>query len=368
LTQGAGYSQSDAPSYLGDDDGAEADDGEAYAASPRSDSYAGGGQRLVAPEDSASEEQMAYRSLDDGAELRVAVATPPAPVLDSDAKRKIVLRVAKDESHGDYAAINADGEFEGKFPGHPAIGKYHIGLSFGLIQFAQDSSLGELLVAMRARDPKAFSEIFGDASDELIRVTTVTGPPSSQAPTGRSARVQPVGGVDLWKEPWRSRFIRAGQHRPFQEVEEQLAVSRYLDPMLQFASWLGLDSERALTMVVDRSIQMGLEGAKRWIIGTVGPVSTPAVLQQALAVLGYADLRTFQAATSGLQADGAMGPMSHAALVAALRRLGNASPVPVMTRDQMLDALVRRSVTDPWKARIERLRQAAGLSDSPFAP
>jgi len=54
--------------------------------------------------------------------------------------------------------------------------------------------------------------------------------------------------------------------------------------------------------------------------------------------------------------------------VSALPRLGNASPVPVLTRDQMLDALVRRAATEPWKPRIERLRKDADLSDSAFAP
>src|SRR5205823_815871 len=106
----------------------------------RTDNSSGSGQPYFAPEDSASGDRISYRSLEDGGELRAAVTAPPAPALDAGAKQRIVLRVAKDESHGDYAAINADGEFEGKFPAHPAIGKYHIGLSFGLIQFAQDSS------------------------------------------------------------------------------------------------------------------------------------------------------------------------------------------------------------------------------------
>jgi hypothetical protein len=37
-----------------------------------------------------------------------------------------------------------------------------------------------------------------------------------------------------------------------------------------------------------------------------------------------------------------------------------------MTREQMLDALVRRSATEPWKSRVEHLRKDAALSDTPF--
>lgn len=369
--QGAEFQQADPPAYLGDDgdDGGDGVGGESYQ------SYVAGGRVATAAaprsEESAGVSDTAppeFRSLDEGPGTKVAVVAAPGHALDLDAKRKIILRIARDEGGGDYAAINADGEYEGKFPGHPAIGKYHVGLSFGLIQFTQDSSLGELLVRMGERDAKAFRDIFGDQSDELIRVTTAAGSPSSESPTGRSARVQPVGGTDLWKEPWLSRFQRAGRHRPFQEVQEELAIARYLDPVLQFATWLGLDTERALAMVVDRSIQMGVEGAKRWIIATLGPVSTPTLLQPALTALGYADVHSFQLVTPGLQADGVLGPMTHAAMTAALRKLGSASPLPVMTREQMLDALVRRSLHDPWKARVEGLRKDAGLSDSPFQP
>jgi hypothetical protein len=369
--QGAEFRQAEAPAYLGDDggDGGDASDGEAYQSVAGGPPATGTGARLVERDSGNEAESLAYRSLDEGPGTKAAVATAPGHALDLDAKRKIIRRIALGESGGEsYWAINDDGEFKGKFAGHPAKGKYHIGLSFGLIQFTQDSSLGELLVGMQKRDPKAFRDTFGDQSDELIRVTTAAGPPSRETSSGRSARVQPVGGADLWEQPWVSRFIKAGHYPPFQEVQEQLAISRYLDPVLQFATWLGLDTERALAMVVDRSVQMGLEGAKRWIIETIGPVSTPTLLQPALTALGHTNVHSFQAATPGLQADGVLGPMTHAAMAAALRKLGSASPVPVMTREQMLDALVRRSTHDPWRARVEELRKDAALSDSPFQP
>src|SRR5262249_27193227 len=142
-------------------------------------------------------------------------------------------------------------EFKGKFKGHPAHNRYHIGLSYGIIQFTQDSGmLGRLLTMMKQRDATKFAEIFGTHADQLLLVATAAGPASKDVGGGRSARVQPVDGTDLWEEPWLSRFREAGKHRPFQAAQNQLASEGYLDPMLTFAKWLGLDTDRALTLVV----------------------------------------------------------------------------------------------------------------------
>ncbi|HEY7036580.1 MAG TPA: hypothetical protein VH482_34950 [Thermomicrobiales bacterium] len=301
-------------------------------------------------------------ALDDVAVDGAATAQP----LTIDAKRAIVEQCAAFESGSDrFAAVNRDGEFAGRFGvEHPAYGRYHVGLSYGIVQFTQDSgSLGRLLVMMRDRDAAMFAHIFGDASDDLIRVTNAAGPGSADAPDGRSARVQPVAGADLWEEPWVSRFRAAANHVPFQAAQNELASTLYLDPMLRFAAWFGLDSDRALAMVLDRAIQMGTGGARRWIADAVGPIQTPALRQQALAALGHADLRAFQTVTAGLDADGEWGPLSHAALTAALRGLGAASPVPVPTREQMLDAMVRRAAGQPWAHRVEHLRTSSAFGD-----
>jgi hypothetical protein len=312
----------------------------------------------------------AYQALeqpDNGGTAPAAAAPPPLQIAD---KLRIIERVAKAESGRDtYSAINADGEFEGKFgKKHKAYQRYHIGLSFGLIQFTQDSgNLGRLLTLMRQRDAAEFDRIFGPKADDLLAVTNAAGPPSAEVKGGRSARVQPVDGADLWQEPWLSRFRQAGKHRPFQAAQNELAATLFLDPMLRFASWLGLDTERALSVVVDRAVQMGTGGAQRWIIGAVGPVQTAAQRQQSLAALHYPDLRHFQAATPGLTADGEWGPLSHAALVAALRGLGSASPVSVPSRDQMLDALVRHAAGQPWADRVQRLRDLPDADlDAPY--
>lgn len=297
------------------------------------------------------EEPPAYRALDD----------PPARRLEPADKVRVIERIAEFESSRDrYSAINADGEFEGRFRNHPAAGRYHVGLSFGVVQFTQDSgTLGQLLAHMRDRDRAAFDRIFGPSADELVRVTTAAGPGSADVPGGRSVRVQPVGGADLWREPWVSRFREAGRHAPFQAVQNQTAATLFLDPMLRFCDWFGLTSERALTIAVDRAVNMGLGGGRRWVAGAVGPVKSAAQRQQALAALGYADLLAFQNATDGLPKDNDWGPLSHAALTAALRGLGSRSPVAVPTLDQMLDAMVAAAHGQAWAHRVERLRTQA---------
>src|SRR5689334_16275210 len=216
---------------------------------------------------------------------------------------------------------------------------------------------------MRQRDAAEFRRIFGASSDELVRVTTAAGPVSSASPGGRSARVQPVEGADLWRDPWLARFRQAAAHVPFQAAQNELAATLYVDPMLPFAAWLELSTDRGLAIVVDRAIQMGVGGARRWISEAVGPVQTPAQRQQALAALGHADLAAFQGATAGLGHDGQWVPETHAAMVAALRRIGSRSPVPIPTRDQMMDALVRRAAGTPWERRVSQLRGSTAFTD-----
>jgi hypothetical protein len=301
----------------------------------------------------------------------VGAAPPGQLALTIDDKRALIEKVAGAESGSErYGAINADGEYKGRFgPSHAAYHHHHIGLSYGIVQFTQESgNLGRLLQMMRDRDEATFGQIFGEHAAELLRVTTADGPPASESPEGRSARTQPVDGADLWEEPWLGRFRQAGSVAAFQSAQNELAAATFVDPMLRFAGDLGLDTDRALAMVVDRAVQMGVQGARHWIIAAVGPVSTPALRQQALTAVGASDLASFQAA-SGLDVDTLWGPVSHAALVGALRRLGGASPIPLPTVDQMLDAMVRRAEGDNalWAGRVARLRTADVFTDQPYA-
>lgn len=282
------------------------------------------------------------------------------------AKRDILEQIIHFEAGraNPYAAINPDGEFEGRFPNHEAAGRYHIGLSYGVVQFTQDSqNLGRLLSLMQQRNPETFSQIFGEQTEELLRVTNAPGPSSKDSPGGRSARVQPVGGADLWREPWLSRFAQAGSVPEFQAAQLQLASDLFIDPMLRFAGWLGLNTDRALAMVVDRAVQMGVGGARRWIMEAIGPIQSVAQRQQALAALGATDLRSFQAMHAELDQDGVWGPMTHAAMVEGLRGLNGTSPVPVPTRDQMLDAMVRRAANSSFARRVSQLRTSPEFQD-----
>lgn len=218
---------------------------------------------------------------------------------------------------------------------------------------------------MRERDAAKFREIFGSDSDALVELTNRQGPSGSKVPGGRSVRVQPLAGADLWNEPWLSRFRAAGAHPPFQAAQNELAVRMFLDTMLPFAAGFGLDSERALAVVVDRAIQMGAGGARRWLARTLNPVRTDAQRQQALGALGFADLTAFQRA-KGVRADGDFGPLTHAAMVGALRRLGPASPVPIPTREQMLDAIATRAAEENryWAHRPRTLRTSEEFADT----
>lgn len=283
-------------------------------------------------------------------------------------RKDIIEQIAHFESGNDYSKINADGEFEGKFgENHSAYHTYHIGLSYGIVQFTQDGgNLGRLLVMMRDRDRNMFNRIFGDHANDLIRVTTASGPISRKTSTGRSARVQPVDGADLWKEPWLSRFREAGRQAAFQSAQNEAASTFYIEPILPFAGWLGLNTDRALTIVADRSVQMGPGGARRWIIGVVGPIQSSAQRQQAMQVLGYRDLRAFQQASHGLDVDGDWGPQSHAAMIGALRQLGASSPIAIPSRDQMLDMLVRQSSSKRWGHRVRKLRESTDFNDAEF--
>ncbi len=326
----------------------------------------------------ASPEPSATRAPGYGPPPPPAPATYTAPAvrrpLNVQARIQLISRIAAFESGAaGYAAINADGEFEGRFPNHPAKGRYHLGLSYGIVQFTQDSrSLGRLLTMMRDRDRAKFQEVFGPDSAELVRVTNAEGHSSSHSAGGRSARVQPVAGVDIWKEPWLSRFKEAarsnlfgtGARQVFNGAQNELASALYLDPILPFAKWLDLITDRALAMVFDRAVQMGVTGARRWLIEAVGPVKSPAYMQQAFAVLNT-DLATFQATTPGLDNDGGFGANTHAALVSALRRSGK-SPFPIPTREQMLDSLVLRASSTPWARRTSELRAATTFTDAEF--
>lgn len=161
---------------------------------------------------------------------------------------------------GNFDSLNRDGEYRGLFgEDHFAYQSKHLGLSFGFLQFNQNAgSLGELLKNMREKDPDAFDRIF-KYPDKLIEVTNR---PHGEVRHQRSRRVQPVAGADLWEEPWISRFRKAGNHPPFQDVQLEYALDEYMTPAKELAKDFGLVSERAYAILFDRCIHHGPAGAR----------------------------------------------------------------------------------------------------------
>jgi hypothetical protein len=294
------------------------------------------------------------------------LAEEPAPVaarrpFDIDACKAVLARIMPFESAADgFARVQPDGEFAGRFgTAHPAYQRFHLGLSYGAFPFVQEhGTLGQLLSLMRERDGAAFERLFGrDDAAALVAVTNAgEGPRAWESADGLSARLRPVGGALLWQEPWLARFRAAGAHPPFQGAQNELAARLFVSPVMGFAAQLGLDSEQALTLLVDRAVQMSPDSAMAWVLEAVSPVPTRAHRQQVLAALGQADLRAFQA-SQHLPASGEWDVSTHAALIAALRQHKD-SPVPLPTRDQMLDAMLRRAEGTPWAERMRRLRAA----------
>lgn len=288
--------------------------------------------------------------------LQSVPSTPPARLGIPD-KFAIVDVVARAESGGArYAAINADTEFND--PQHRAFHRFHIGLSWGLVQFTQRSgALGRVLTACQRRDAGEFSRIFGSDADELIRVTTAG---------TEEARVAPVAGTNLWEEPWLGRFRQAGAVGRFQAAQNEVAITDYLDVNLQLAAWLGFDTDRALAMLYDRCIHMGNGGGVAWVVRNAGPVRSQADLAACLRALGHADVRAFQASVPGLRADGAWGPRTHAAMTQALRGLGSSSPVTVLALPAMLDRLVTAATGTRFERRVSTLRTTTDLHDTVY--
>lgn len=127
------------------------------------------------------------------------------------------------------------------------------GLSYGILQWAQaPGALGVLVKKMQSYDPSYFRKLFGPASADLIRITN--------APT-ESARLAPVGGVVLWREPWVSRFRQAGEHQSFMDAQDHLAMEgSYMRAAENAAKALGVNTERAVVLLFDRAVQQGAEG------------------------------------------------------------------------------------------------------------
>jgi hypothetical protein len=212
---------------------------------------------------------------------------------------KIIAATVAKESGGKYDAMNLDGEFRGRFDAswqrqhgrpHPASGKIHIGLSFGIIQFTQDGgSLGQLLRAFAKKNEEKFKRIVGSTWHELLNVTSATGPSGLASGARRSSRVQKVrvsvgqGEIDfrdIWEEPWVGIFKRLGNDPEFNQVQDFLALELYLNPIAKFLKESGLTSELSVAMGFDLSVHRGVGGARNYIRSRIAPKDERATLNR----------------------------------------------------------------------------------------
>jgi hypothetical protein len=290
-------------------------------------------------------------------------AAPARRPFDIEACKAILARIAPFESGNEgFARVIDDGEFAGRFgTAHPAHNRYHLGLTFGAFPFVQEhGTLGQLLRLMRERDAATFDATFPEAT-QLIAITTSSEAPHAwDSPDGYSPRLAPVAGHRLWQEPWLARFRRAGQHPAFQGAQNELAARLWIEPVRPVAKQLGLESDQALTLVVDRAVQMGPQAGLAWVLEAATPFETIALRQRAIAAIGHADVQAFQTAQR-LPITGVWDVATHAALIAALR--GNpGSPSAVLGRDEIVGAMLRHAQGTPWAERVRRLRDA-GAAD-----
>lgn len=280
-------------------------------------------------------------------QIAPAQPTPAEPVPNGQAgaaanPQDLLVQLVIDRGAGNrYEALNLDGAFRGRAgTDHPYYQRAHEGLRFGPHQVSQDSGeLGELLGLMQAADPVQFEQVFGTSAAQLVQTTTAQGPSSLDVPGGRSARVQPIDGKDLWEDPWTGRFRQAAAHPPFQAAMRAQIIARRLEPILPIAEAVGLGDQQGQAMVLAMTIHLGVEATQTALRVAVNPFDSPARTAAALEALGHSGLTAFQQA-NGLALSDTITPETHFALIRALRALGPEGPVAIPDGEAAKDMLV----------------------------
>ena len=260
----------------------------------------------------------------------------PGVPLDNQAIYAIVREVARAES-GDalYRAVSSDAH----------------GLRFGLLRFDQASGrLGTVLRLMRGRDPETFDAIFGPGAEALVEVTGAA---------TAAERSEPVDGEALSDEVWLARFTRAGDVPAFQAAQNEAAIEHLFRPALPIALGFGLATDRALALVFDRVVVLGLGAGLRWIAAAAGPLRTAEQRVAALDAVGAEDVAAFRARAGIEPAAAAFDVATHAALVAELRRRGR---TPLPSAADLIGRMVAAADGDA-RRRLERLRDSAWFTD-----
>lgn len=217
----------------------------------------------------------------------------------------LATMTAQWESGGRYGAVNTDDEYEGRWTGHPASGSYHVGLSYGIIQFTQDSgSLGDVLQRFYDLDPGGFLEVFGAVCGEsgardMLAVVTRSGSGREYiyGDGGRSVRVRKVCGADLWEEPWLAAFKRAASYPAMQAAQRWKMITSYIRPAAEKALAVGFCGRPEIAVLVDMTTHQGRAGMRRTVDRGLAPhggraPNRAAILDVIRAYTSYSDART----------------------------------------------------------------------------
>ena len=179
-----------------------------------------------------------------------APTTPTAPTLPAATLRRIILH-ATTSPGATPAYRRAQANIGGR------------GLCFGIGRFCQsDGTLGHYLSACHAIDSAAFDDLFGEHAQAVLETTTTQ---------DTDARLAPVGGDLLWSPDWIKRFKAAAKHSPFQDMQFKATSDVVLSPLLPLAAQYNMRSERALAIIVDRAILLGLDATRDLIQGALTP-------------------------------------------------------------------------------------------------
>jgi hypothetical protein len=154
-------------------------------------------------------------------------------------REKALATTAKFESAGRYDSINPNRD--------------GAGLSYGLINWAQKpGSLGELLAYLDSHDHARFVDLFGGGSGEQAALLLAA---------TKGGGVNTINGVNLWSDPWLSRFKAAGADPVFKAAQHELAVNgKYMRGAIDACNRIHVYTDRALALAFDRCVQQG-EGA-----------------------------------------------------------------------------------------------------------
>jgi len=125
------------------------------------------------------------------------------------------------------------------------------GLSFGLVQWnIGQGTLQPLLREMAEKHPEKLREIFGDKTDELLKM--LNGTKEEQLDWAKSINT-PDNKIE---NSWKSCFIKLGQTADFQEIQRN-HLSKYYDKAFEICNKYGLKSEVGFALAYDIAIQNG---------------------------------------------------------------------------------------------------------------